>query len=365
MQLTTNNGVTFGYPDDPCFVFNVCPIRVSGTVDKLAITMDDGVNSYSVEYDTPGGGTVDISEYLQGLFDGLAMGDDIDYTQQTALSEMGKPIDISLSASYEGTEVATADISLFCIWGGLKAGEQFNQLRTVTWFKNFPFTIGYYAAAAQNIAAGPNSSPSQLTSLAGQGLYNILIDDAMGGQYITYYDVIGTLAQTSFEDIFDLTFYYTLDGTQAEKVRIRLVDETVNEGIYLRWIDRHGMWNYWLFKQGDPTRNAKSDGTFNRNNLDKWEEIYHWQGSAGRRQNLTRNDVQPVCAPLVDQSTFDMLQDVTTSPCVDMYLGKDNDDTPRWTAVTIEAGGYTKDVDKPLQDFVMNIVLPEIPIQQL
>jgi hypothetical protein len=60
-----------------------------------------------------------------------------------------------------------------------------------------------------------------------------------------------------------------------------------------------------------------------------------------------------------------MLQDVTTSPCVDMYLGKDENDEPKWTAVTIEAGQYTKDVKKPEQDFIMNIVLPEIPIQQL
>lgn len=365
MQSQTINGITFGYPDDPCFVFNICPVRVSGTMDRMNIAISDGVTSYSVDYDMPGGGVVDISEYLQGLFDGLAMGEDIDYTQQNALGETGKAVTITATASYEGTDVAVADLSVFCIWGGLKAGERFNQLRTVTWFKNYPFTIGYYADGAQQVAAGPNANPSTLMTLSQQGLYNILIDDAMGGRYMTFYDVIGTLAQTSFENVFDLTFYYTLDGTQAEKVRIRLVDESVNEGIYLRWIDRHGFWNYHLFKEGDPTRNVKSDGMWNRNDLDKWEEIYHWQGSAGRRQNLTRNDVQPVCAPLVDQETFDMLQDVTTSPCVDMYLGKDGNDVPRWTAVTVEAGGYTKDVDKPLQDFVMNIVLPEIPIQQL
>jgi hypothetical protein len=165
--------------------------------------------------------------------------------------------------------------------------------------------------------------------------------------------------------MFDLTFYYTLDGTQVEKVRVRLVSENINEGIYLRWIDRHGFWNYYLFKEGNVTRNVASDGLWHRNDLGLWEPIYHWQQSTGRRQNLTRNDVLPVCAPLVDQETFDMLQDVTTSPCVDMYLGKDENDEPKWTAVTIEAGQYTKDVKKPEQDFIMNIVLPEIPIQQL
>ena len=366
MQSQTINGITFSLPDAPCFVFGVCPIRVAGSMRRLEVNIADGVHDFTVEYETPGGGTVDVSQYLQSMFDGLVMGGDIDYTQQQKVSELGKEAIITMTAKDAGgNTIATCTVTLFCIWGGLKAGERFNQLRTVTWFQNYPFTIGYYSDAAQDIAAGPNSNPSQLMSLTGQGLYNILIDDAMGGQYMTFYDIIGDLALASFDNTFDMTFYYTLDGTQAEKVRVRLVPATVNEGVYLRWVDRHGFWNYWLFKEGDPSRNVASEGLWNRNDLDKWEEIYHWQGSAGRRQTLTRNDVQPVCAPLVDQDTFDMLQDVTTSPCVDMYLGLDENNVPKWTAVTIEAGQYTKDVKKPEQDFVMNIVLPEIPIQSL
>ena len=37
----------------------------------------------------------------------------------------------------------------------------------------------------------------------------------------------------------------------------------------------------------------------------------------------------------------------------------------RWTAVTVQPGTYTKDVDKPEQDFIFNVVMPEIPIQSL
>lgn len=366
MQSQTISGITFGYPDQPCMVFNIAPVKVVGTLELLELSIGDGVNTYSVTYNTPNGGTVDISEYLQGLFDGLVFGEDIDYAQQLKYSEMGKDVTVVAKALDEdGTTLAQCTFTIFCLWGGLKAGERFNQHRLVTWFKNYPFTLGYYADQPQYVAAGVNSSPATIMTLDYKGYYNILIDDAMGGQYMTFYDVIGTLAQTSFENTFDLTFYYTLDGTQVEKVRVKLVDESVNEGIYLRWVDRHGFWNYYLFKEGNGTRNVASQGLFNRNDLDNWEEIYHWQGGAGRRQNLTRNDVVPVCAPLVDSETFDMLQDVTTSPCVDMYLGLDEHDVPKWTAVTIEAGQYTKDVKKPEQDFLMNIVLPEIPIQQL
>lgn len=367
MQSTTTNGITISYPDTPCMIFNPVPIFVSGTMAKTTVYISDsgGNTTLTVTYQTPNGGAVDVREYVQGLFDGLTMGADIDYTQQTKVSELGQSINFTVNC-YDSTDtqLASFHFTLFCIWGALKTGEVFDQYRTVTWFMNYPFTVGYYVPAAATIAVGINSSPQTVESLASEGLYNILIDDAMGGQYMTIYNIIGTLAQATFDNTFDLTFYYTLNGTQEEKIRIRLVDD-VDEGMYLRWVNRQGMWCYWLFKEGSPNRTIASDGIWNRNDYSKWIETYHWQQDAGRRQNYTRNDVIPVCAPLVDSDTFDYLQDITSSPVVDMYMGKDANNTPMWTPVTIEAGTYTKDFKKVEQDFIMNVVLPEIPIQKL
>lgn len=363
MQTETVNSITLTYPDEPVMVFNPVPLSVSGTLSRLSVT----IGTHVVVYNTPNGGTVDIREWLQGQFTALKMGGDLDYTQALKVSEAGKTIAATVAAlDTDGTTLATFSLSLFCVWGGLKTGEHYGRHRTVTWFQNYPFTVGVYAAASGQFSVGVNSAPSNIIANSGQGVYNILIDDANGGRYMTIFDIVGSLDQGTFEDVFDLTFDWDLDGTIDEIVRINLVTRDINEGIYLRWIDRHGFWNYWLFKEGDGTRNAASRfGTWYRNNLAKWEEIYHWQQDSGRRQSLTRNDVVPVCAPLVDQETFDMLQDVTTSPCVDMYLGLDSNDVPKWTAVTIEAGSYTKDVRKPEQDFVMNVVMPEIPVQTL
>lgn len=366
MQSATVSGITFYYPDTPTMVFNPIPIKVEGTLARLKVEMTDGVHTASVTYNTPNGGIVDIREYLQGMFDGMVMGGDLDYTQQLKVSEAGKTVTVKLSSlTSAGIANATHTFTMFAVWGGLKAGEQYGKHRTVTWFQNYPFTVGVYYPSASNTAIGINSSPQAPISIGAEGIYNLLIDDANGGRYMTIWDILGELDPGVFEDVFDMTFSYLLDGTQEERIRIRLVTPKINEGIYLRWIDRHGFWNYWLFKEGSVTRNVGSNGQWYRNDLNNWEEIYHWQRTAGRRQTLNRNDVLPVCAPLVDSDTFDMLQDVTTSPCVDMYMGKDENDVPKWTAVTIEAGSYTKDVKKPEQDFVMNVVLPEIPIQSL
>ena len=48
-----------------------------------------------------------------------------------------------------------------------------------------------------------------------------------------------------------------------------------------------------------------------------------------------------------------------------MYIGVAGGTAYKWAPVTIEPGTYTKDRRKPLQDFVMNVVLPETLVQQL
>ena len=79
---------------------------------------------------------------------------------------------------------------------------------------------------------------------------------------------------------------------------------------------------------------------------------------------MNRNDIIPLCAPLVDSGTFDLLQDVTSSPVVELYCGNDDDDLPVWVGVGVQAATYTKTRDI-LQDFAFNLILPEIPVQSL
>ena len=102
---------------------------------------------------------------------------------------------------------------------------------------------------------------------------------------------------------------------------LRIDRDDAEGGIYLRWIDRHGFIRYWLFAAGEETREIASDLSFIRNNLDDY--LYGYYGDNGRRQGYDRTDSIKLCAPLVDRDTFDMLQDLASSPVVDMYLGGD------------------------------------------
>lgn len=358
MATTTNNGITLRYPNDPCPVFNPCIFNLTGTLARTRVFVNSGNKSYTAVYQTPNGGTLDLRQFMQVFFDGITLGDDLKQLGNVKRSELGKNVNVTLFAlASDGATIAQFNVTVFCVWAGMAVGEDYerisdNETRELVWFRNFPLTVGLYSEAAKVLTYDSYTATPQdgglvrNLQLTSKGIFNINID-ADGGSdknYITITD-------------------YSSPYVDHYLIRI---DREATEGVYLRWIDRHGFWRYWLFKQGDPTRQAASRfGMWNRNNLADYDRYMGWQDDAGRRQSFTRNDIQPLCAPLVDQDTFDMLQDVATSPCVDMFIGYDSHDEPMWAAVTVEAGSYTKDVKKPEQDFLLNLVLPEIPVQTL
>ena len=79
---------------------------------------------------------------------------------------------------------------------------------------------------------------------------------------------------------------------------------------------------------------------------------------------MSRNDVCPCCAPFVTKEQFDYLHDLTSSPMVEMYAGRDANDVPQWVGVAVQPATYTKNREE-LQDFIFNLILPETPIQSL
>jgi hypothetical protein len=265
---------------------------------------------------------------------------------------------------FNGSATEEFTATSYVIWGSMTSGEEYNGYRRLKWFTNYPFSIGLYANAASTIALCNDGSPTVTKNLSGKGVWNVPLTSYAASRFITVQDNLGTLSPTTFDDTFDLTF--SMQSSQQGRVVMRIdLDKTTNEGIYLRWIDRHGFYVYHLFKRGDEQRKVDTGGNFIRENMMQYNDIYGYNSGNGRQQWMERNDVQPLCAPLVTQEVFDMLQDITTSPVVDMFLGYGTLNRPNWTAVTVEAGQYTKDVKKPEQDFVCNLVLPEIPTQTL
>lgn len=367
MRIFREQGYQLNYPDEIGFAFNPCLLVQSGSdvVTSLDVSMTDGEKTQRMVMQTFGNEVyADVREYVQGFFDSMSFGD-LSYFSMTK-SERGKKISftVDMMNGEDVKKVVTFDV--FYIWGALKIGgqETYNGYKTLTWYRGFPFSFSLYCKGGGAILFSKDGVADRYINVDSQGVYDIpMLEEDDGKMYYLIHDCSGAFQEVTFDKTFDMTFRYIGGGIQTEKVRINIVDGDDN-GYYLRWIDRHGFYCYYLFKKGDESRKTTSDSVFMRNNLLAYDMSYGYQGYTGRQQQMSREDTIPVCAPLVDSETFDMLMDMVTSPCVDLFAGYDSNKTPRWIAVTINAGTYKK-TKAVLQDFVTNIVMPEVQIQKL
>ena len=362
MRQTTINGITIKYADAVGFAFLPCIIKASGSgVSSIETTIsrETKAHTYSVEAFADNC-IMDYREYVQALFDGISFGN-LDYSRESQKSNLGANFNISVKVkNREGSDIATFIYTTFYVWGAMRAGETWNGRKKLTWFTHFPFSFGIYMSEADDLLVYADGRiTSKLIELAGQGIYEITSKVLKAGaKSYSIKDYGGKIQQATFDTTFDFTFYLKTSSMYTELAAIKA--DNTEKGIYLRWVDRHGFYRYWLFTQGDESRAISSDTSFLRNNLGEYDDtIFGYLGANGRRQGYSREDTIPLCAPLVDSETFDFLQDLTSSPVVDMYLGSN-----KWQSVTIKAGTYTKTTAE-LQDFICNLVINNTQIQQL
>lgn len=369
MRYEYDNGVGFHYADEVGFAFMPCVLKASGSkVASLSVEITSNKFGRTYSVDAIGGEAImDYREFVQAAFDdSSSVSAGVDWTVEYDRSNLCRRFDFDAVAFDEnGKNLGEVVFNTLYVWGACTPRETWNGFRHLTWFTNFPFSFGLYLGKENtNVLIGYNDAPNTLLKVPVAGIVDFMPSALPTGcKHATIYDYDGEIQQGTFDDTFDLTFRLTSGGKQSKLLRIDYDD--TESGIYLRWIDRHGFVRYWLFTQGDETRAMGTDGEFIRNNLSAYSPIYGYVGVNGRRQGYTREDTIPICASNVDRETYDMLQDLTTSPVVDMFIGGDwRDESDMWQSVTIKAGSYTK-TTACLQDFVCEIVLNDIKIQKL
>ena len=370
MRTMQQAGVAMQFPDEIGFIFNPCIIYLTHrNLAQVAVTVTDGTTTQEQTFEAATGKIkADIRAMVQSCFDGVRYGR-VTYGTEASSSGVGKEIEVSVEARNENNagelEVATTfEFTVFYIWGALAVGEVYNGFRTLTYFRGYPFTVGLYNDSPNGAAIiGNDGVSTKVVNLGMQGVFDVPLTPDTAKGYYTITDFRGTLTATTFDDTYDLTFRKIGDGTYTEKVRVNIVDG-MEGGVYLRWINRHGFTCYYLFKAGDRLHLVTSSEDIYRNELADYDEAYGYQYASGHKQTHARQDVLPVCAPLVDRDTWDYLLDAATSPIVDMFMGYDTNGVPRWQGVRIQAGTYTK-TSATLQDFALNILLPETPIQSI
>ena len=364
MRTKTIDDTTIEYPDEICFCFNPVVINIRGHAwaRVQVMVIDEDTSTLHQEIRNTFGGTCffDISFYMQGAFDTNLPGE-IDYSTAGAEdSRLGRKFTVQLVMYESDDDFESFSFDTFAIWGAMQVGERYNGDRTLTWFKNLPFTVGMYTAGAASVSVTADSVSKPAIALSARKVYNIKMKGLDASREL----VLTLPPGTAGSSVFDHTFDYTFQALSNTGSTVRLLVNNCTEGVYLRWVSRHGYYCYWLFTRGDESKQVANDGEFIRNNMQDYNYVNGYHGGSGRKQRKTEENTLPVCAPLVDSDTYDFLFQLALSPLVDMYAGKDVNGDDRWLAVNVAVDTYSK-TRAVLQDFTAEIILPETRVQSL
>ena len=132
-------------------------------------------------------------------------------------------------------------------------------VRHLVWFKKYPFSVSLYGISGNYTVDAIIDGSRHETLHSGHYIYDMPIDlDAEKS-----IDLIirrGSRELQIFDNTFDYTFIPTYGNEMDEVIHIDVYDE--EQGHYIRWIDRFGYMNYYLFKSGKvDVRTSKSKET--------------------------------------------------------------------------------------------------------
>lgn len=333
MRTTEFNGHTITYPDEICFAFNPQII----TVDRLTKSVVIRVESYSDKREPINGKvSIDISEYIRSMLS----------FESTSILDAKHDIHIEIDVDEK-----TYYIYLYAIWGAMNIGELFNPSRTVTMFRKFPSHITFFSHGEINV----RYDGENYTSMKVERDYLFHKDLSEEFKEAKEYGMIKILNTPEAPSTFQYTFGRTFKPLPDDAVFIKVLFNDCDKGIYLRWIDRHGFLQYWLFQEGDFTGKSSNEGE--KLYVEYRDERYDYYG-VSRYQGKTYQTTIKACATLVDKDTFKMLSTLHSSPIVDMYVDGS------WIPVNIVAGSFI-DSGADLQDFEIQITMPETITQMI
>lgn len=161
-----------------------------------------------------------------------------------------------------------------------------------------------------------------------------------------------------FDRTFDYTFFQT--GENVAIINLKICNDTA--GYYLRWVDRHGNLQYFLFAKGETQYKNKlgSDSVLQDEALNG---LYF--SNLMRTRHLECAITKKCCAVNLPTDIFDYVVTIVTAPIVDLYCGKDETGTDIWLPVNIEANTVKHNPKQVLNDLEFSFAIPDVNAQSL
>jgi hypothetical protein len=326
------------------FAFNPIIVTVDGTNGNTVTVTSSGI---SLQREVRSGkATFDLQAIARTLFDPKQF-----YDVKSNDVNLIK----NLSVEYGGE---TQNIPV--IWGALQIGETWTQTKTLTWFKNFPFTVPLYLSAAKTLRRRYDKTVYTNYLNLEEGKYNILVGSDIDPKDKVVFRIDGDREG----GIFDYRYDYQFRGISKNTILITLLVNECTGGTYLRWINRHGEYCYYLFDRGTAANETKNTGIDIAQYLTTVDYTGGYHPGTSHPQAKQAQQTVKLFAPLVDRDTHAFLQTLLESPFVNLFNGYGDDSKPRWTGVNIAPATTAYD-STPLQDFECTLILPETFTQSL
>ena len=310
----------------------------SGGTVMITIQDEDTNKSYS-EYrrlDERGKATFDISRFLQIFMeDTLRQDADFDYNDDSKI--VARHV-IAVKLKYGGVyfwerefEVVNgADEVTDCWW---------NKERRLKWWVNYPFTFDFrnieWASAEIN-----NSGLEQTLILPQITPYN-----STNGR-------IRINTNRLLTPVVKVVKIYTQNGMGFLNGSFGQMNNTVviearpqamsSRYIYLRWLNRHGELNYWLFNRQSLTRKTKA--TDSQRAYVKDERFAGYGIDNALLRTLTVEGEIKCFTDALDGIDYEIVRQIFTAPFVDLYLPEPSQEMKQaqWQRVHIKAETQTE-----------------------
>ena len=351
MRTTTINGIKIDYPDEISFAFNR-ELIIINTTQKTEITISANSKTFT-DICLPIGNKIikDISYYLRLLFTpeinaGIA-----------GLSNM--MLNCTVAIKIESTPTTNFTFTTRTVWGALGVGETFNPSRREhTFFNAFPQMFSIYAEAGTVIwRSTDNSSFTNIGTVANTGINNYAILPTANNKVAYRFGGTGDTVINTFDFTFDNTFRLK-PGIAADAEVIFNVNNCA-DGLFLRWIDRQGFYQYYMISRTQMSFTTQAEGnpiTVDYTAFGRW--FYNIIN-----QNKSERQTLSGYVSLANKEDIYTLTSLFTSPLVWAYLQSPTG-VSDWLPVLIQPA---TNIITPatLQDLNINIVFPQTQIQSL
>lgn len=366
-EIGITNG-TIQFPDAYCFVFNPNYIFLElGTeMSSVSVEITDGLSTYSVSCILfKGSGRCYISRLLELLF------------VDEYLEKRSASVTINIKSGNEGVLVSSS--TTIAIWGSMKVGDTFGGgimlgslysaedharfMREVIWFKNFPFKVSMFSPSASKSLTLKEDRGIEKTiqETTKAGIFEVTLTGSTTKKELLYkIELEAETVKSSFTNVFDKTFtgaqYRYLDEL------LKVIVSNDKEGYYLRWIDQYGFLEYWLFKKSSLINKNKPGNTTIEDDK-PIDGIYY---PNHERTTHIDNTVTIKCgATNLTKGQYKTVESIVVSPHIDLFKGYSMDGREIWIPVNVVSGSYKKNEQKVLQDFELQILLPDTASQSL